>query len=73
MCDAAYVLLLDQLERTVLADRQTLGLAKVFGAEVADLPDLTDAKRLLDESLLEPFQVQDSATTRRRRALGLIA
>lgn len=70
MCDVAYVLLVEQVERRVLADRSGL----IARGAVEDLPTLHEAQYRLDEVLAaEPVPVQrvDSEQFRLRRALGV--
>lgn len=64
-------MLVEQIERRVLADRSAF---IVRGVEMTDLPSLTEAQKALDEALAaEPKRVQsvDSQQFRLRAALGV--
>lgn len=70
ICDVAYVLLVEQTERRVLADRGGL----IARGVAEDLPALNEAQARLDEALAsEPVAVQsvDSNEYRLRVALGV--
>lgn len=51
MCDLAYVLLLDQMERQVLADRQVAAVLMAAGAKDVRLPSLAEKRAEFDEAL----------------------
>lgn len=73
MCDLAYVLLVEQLERQVLADRQIAALQFVMSGEGGDLPTLAESVAQFDEALVaapQPADVDDEQM-RLRRALGV--
>lgn len=73
VCDVAEVLLLDQLERQVLADRQIAALEIVMSGEGGDLPTLVEARERFYEALNadpQPVGVDDEQM-RLRRALGV--
>ena len=74
MCDVAYVLLVEQLERQVLADRQIAALQAVISGKGGDLPTLTEARGQLDAALeADPIPVGvDDEQMRLRRALGVL-
>ncbi len=68
------MLLLDQMERQVLADRQVAAVFMAAGGKDVDLPSLVEQRRLLDEALVdEPRAVSqaDSEQMELRRALGV--
>ena len=74
MCDLAYVLLVDQLERQVLADRQVAATLLAAGASGVELPDVADKRRLFDAALVEeprPVTPIDDEQWELRRALGV--
>jgi hypothetical protein len=67
------VLLAEQLERQVLADRQIAALQLVMAGEGGDLPTLPEAMQRFDEALTadpQPVGVDDD-DMRLRRALGV--
>lgn len=73
VCDVAYVLLVEQLERQVLADRQIAALQLVMSGQGGDLPTLPDVLTKFDEALLAlPAAAgADDEQLRLRRALGV--
>lgn len=72
MCDVAYVLIVEAVERQVLADRQVAALQAVMSGEGGDLPTVQEAVNFVDAALLaEPVAVADDEQSRLRRALGL--
>ena len=67
-------MLLEQLERRVLADRSAVLTASFTRGQELDLPNVADAQRELDEMLAaEPRVVEsvDSQQFRMRAALGV--
>lgn len=73
MCDLAYVLLAEQLERQVLTDRQIAALQFVMSGEGGDLPTLAEAVQQFEDALEadpQPAHVDDEQM-RLRRALGV--
>ncbi len=74
MCDLAYLLLLERLERQVLADRQIAALQLVMSGEGGDLPTLQETREAFDAALVaEPQQGTqvDAEQMELRRALGV--
>lgn len=75
MCDLAYVLLLDQLERLLLADRHVAAVLIAAGAEGVTLPTYQERRALFDAALVaEPTQQAnevDDEQMELRRALGV--
>lgn len=74
MCDLAYALLAEQVERQVLVAQQVAGMAVVWGAEGVEWPSLEDALRALDAVLVEAppaIGPVDPERARLRRVLGL--
>jgi hypothetical protein len=77
VCDLAYVLLLDQLERQVLADRHVAAVLMTAGAEGVELPTLYERRAAFDVALVAdpvaPAVVSevDSEQMELRRALGV--
>lgn len=65
-----YVLLLDQLERWVMAERQVSAVLLAAGAEV-EMPTLGEARERFDEALDAPFERVDLEQLRLREAVGL--
>ena len=73
VCDVAQVLLVEQLERQVLSDRQITAFQLVMGGEGGELPTLPDVLGKFDEALNAapvPAGVDDEQM-RLRRALGV--
>lgn len=74
MCDVAYVLLVEQLERQVTADRQVAAVFIAAGAKKVELPQLPEQRRLLEAALVEEPRVLTSVDSKQmelRRALGV--
>jgi hypothetical protein len=75
VCDLAYVMLLDQLERQVLADRHVAAVLMAAGAQDVPLPDFTEERARLDAALTEePATVASHVEVEQlelRRALGV--
>lgn len=76
VCDVAYVLLVGQLERQVLADRHLAVVMNASGRyrQEVPVPELGVHRRLLDEALVEVPRVLsavDSKQMELRRALGV--
>ena len=68
------MLLVEQLERHVLADRQAAAVLMAAGAKDVKLPDLAEKRALLDAALVqEPrrLTVVDIEQWELRRALGV--
>ena len=69
MCDVAYVLLLDTLERQVLAERTVSAIRVLAGSEV-EVQSLEDARAKFDAALIaEP--VPESPRAQLLRELGV--
>lgn len=73
VCDLAYVLLLDNLERHVLADRHVAAVLMAAGAEGVTLPTMQEQRLVFDAALLAEHQGHDLDTEEMqlRRALGV--
>lgn len=74
VCDLAYVVLLDQLERHVLADRHVAAVLMAAGQKDVTLPDLAEKRAVFDAALVEEPKVLaavDSEQWELRRALGV--
>lgn len=70
----AYVLLLDRLERQVLADRQVAALQAVMSGQGGDLPSFDEQRARFDALLTEEpkaLTVVDREQWELRRALGV--
>ena len=69
----AYVLLLDSLERHVLAERQIAAVLMAAGAKDVTLPDPQEQRELFDAALsAEPQAAEvDTEQMQLRRALGV--
>lgn len=67
------MLLLDNLERHVLAERHIAAVMIAAGAEGVTLPEFFEQRELFDASLIEPPRaaVVDSEQMQLRRALGV--
>lgn len=75
VCDLAYVLLLDQLERLLLADRHVVAVLRAAGHDIP-LPTYQERRELFDAALVsEPKPAKadevDSEQMELRRALGV--
>lgn len=64
------MLLLDQLERFVSAERQVSAVLLAAGADV-ELPTYAEARERFDAALDEPFVVVDQSMFELREAVGL--
>jgi hypothetical protein len=73
VCDLAYVLLLEALERQVLADRQVAAVFIAARAEGVDLPSFAEQRARFDAALVaEPVAVQvETEQQELRRMLGV--
>lgn len=70
LCDIAYVILLDRLERSVLVERQNAASLIAGGVEDIEVPTLADAFAEFDAALIaEPEP--ESASARLMRELGI--
>jgi hypothetical protein len=68
------VLLLDELERQVLADRHVAAVLMAAGAKDVTLPSLQEQRQLFDAALSAeptPLTAVDSEQMELRRALGV--
>lgn len=64
-------MLLDSLERQVLADRQVVAVRQTVG-DKTHLPDLAAQRAALDAALVEEPQAVDTEEMQLRRALGVL-
>ena len=64
------MLLLDQVERWVLAERHVAAVLKAAGADV-DMPTFAEARANLDELLVSEFDRIDPRAGELRAAVGL--
>jgi len=74
VCDLAYVLLLDQLERLLLADRHVAAVFIAAGGDDVTLPTYRERRLLFDQSLAAepaPTVDVDPEQMELRRALGV--
>lgn len=74
VCDVAYVLLLDELERQVLADRHVIAVHNASGRyEEQPLPTFHERRTVFDAALVEEARTTDvdSEEMQLRRALGV--
>ena len=70
MCDIAYVLLVERLERQVLSERQVAAVLATAGAEDIEMPDMDGARAEFEAALVaEP--VPESPRARLLRELGV--
>ena len=70
----AYVLLLDELERHVLAERQVVAISNAFSNEPQPLPSFIEYRERFDAALVaepQPLDVVDAEQMQLRRALGV--
>jgi hypothetical protein len=68
------VVLLDYMERQVLADRHVAAVLMAAGAKGVTLPDFEERRALFDAALIEPPQAVsqvDGEQMQLRRALGV--
>lgn len=65
VCDVAYVLQVEQVERHVLADRQIVALARIMGGAEAEMPSVDGAIAEFDALLIGPAVVVVSDPGRR--------
>jgi hypothetical protein len=75
VCDLAYLLLLEQVERQTLADRQVAAFQMVMLGEGGQLPTVAEARQQLDAALIaEPVEATavDVEQVELRRALGVM-
>jgi hypothetical protein len=71
VCDVAYVLLADQVETRVLADRQIAAVLIAAGARDVEIPDPDDARDRLDALLVAEPKRPDPEQLELARALGV--
>jgi hypothetical protein len=72
VCDAAYLLLVEQVIARTLADRQGAIVAAAMGADVGVLPDPGEEVTRLDEALNgAPTRTETDPMTRMARFLGV--
>ena len=77
MCDLAYLLLVEQLERQVIADRQIVATYNASGHfEDRPLPNFYEVRQQFDAALVEepsliPVSVADLEQMELRQALGV--
>jgi hypothetical protein len=73
VCDLAYVVLLEQVDRQCQADMNTAAVLIAAGAKGVDMPNLVDARTWFDQALVAEPPRMDRRTSILRRALGLDA
>ena len=70
MCDIAYVLLVERMERQVLSERQVAAVLASGGAENIEMPQMDEARAEFDAALVaEP--VPESPRAAMLRELGV--
>ena len=69
LCDTAYVLLVEQLERRTIVERQVAAVLRAAGADVEE-PDCADARVRFDAALVAA-PVPESPNARLLRELGV--
>lgn len=69
MCDLAYVLQVEQLERRALVERQMAVTALAAGAKDVKIPDLDEVRTQFDAALLEEPKMVDADDVALRRRL----
>ena len=57
MCDVAYAVQVEQLERWVATERQVAATLMAAGAEGVELPDISSLRQSFDEELEAPFRL----------------
>jgi hypothetical protein len=75
VCDLAYLLLVEQVERQTLADRQVAAFQMVMSGEGGQLPTVAEARQQLDAALIAvPVEATavDVEQAELRRALGVM-
>ena len=70
MCDIAYVLLVERLERQVLSERQVAAVLAASGAEDVVMPDMDDARADFEAALVAD-PVPESPRAALLRELGV--
>ena len=70
ICAVSYVLLVDELERIVLALMQAAALARMLGSSV-DMPDWSAVRADFDRALADPPKVVDGRDAAMLTAVGL--
>ena len=70
LCDTAYVLLVEQVERRTLVERQVAAVLRAAGAEDVEEPDPAEARERFDAALVAA-PVPESPTARLLRELGV--
>ena len=70
LCDTAYVLLVEQLERRTLVERHVAAVWRAAGAEDVEEPDPAEARAEFDAALIAA-PVPESSTARLLRELGV--
>jgi len=70
LCDTAYVLLVEQLERRTLTERHVTAVLRAAGAEDVEEPDC-DEKRAQFDAALVAAPVPESPNARLLRELGV--
>ena len=66
-----YVLLLDKLERQVLADRGAAATLMAAGAKGVTFPTLAEQRAMFDAALAEDPKAEDTEQQQLRKALGV--
>ena len=70
MCDIAYVLLVERLERQVLSERQVAAVLAAAGAEDIEMPQMDEARVAFDAALVAD-PVPESPRAALLRELGV--
>lgn len=71
MCDLAYVIQLERLERSTYAAQQVAATFLAAGAKGVDIPDLDDTLARFDRALIEEPKLMDPVEQALLRRLGL--
>lgn len=73
LCDVAYTVQVEQLERWIVGERQVAATLMAAGADGVEMPSLSEARDAFDSALDEPFafSVEDPERGELLEALGL--
>lgn len=73
VCDVVYALLIEKLERQVLAELQVVAVLMAAGQKGLSWPTIDERRAALDAALIAVPQSVDSEQQQLRRALGVSA